>query len=87
MSVKQSSCGAYAWAICAMLFWTTACNNPDPASVPEKKVDSAVAKALTTTQKMNIIFFGNSLTAGYGLDLTEAFPHHSAQIRFIALSL
>ncbi|PVD54317.1 arylesterase [Terrimonas sp.] len=57
-----------------MLFWTTACNNPAPAPVPEKKVDSAVAKALTTTQKMNIIFFGNSLTAGYGLDLAEAFP-------------
>lgn len=74
MSVKQYSCGAYAWAICAMLFWTTACNNPAPAPVPEKKVDSAVAKALTTTQKMNIIFFGNSLTAGYGLDLAEAFP-------------
>jgi acyl-CoA thioesterase I len=37
----------------------------------ESKQDTAVSTDLT---KKNIVFFGNSLTAGYGLDPSEAFP-------------
>jgi len=35
--------------------------------------DSAVAQE-TDTEKKNILFFGTSLTAGYGLDPSEAYP-------------
>ena len=40
------------------------------------KADSTqpVKKDSPTTQQQTIVFFGNSLTAGYGVDPTEAFP-------------
>ncbi len=38
----------------------------------EKKTDSQKEKPRTNSN--NIIFFGNSLTAGYGLELADAFP-------------
>lgn len=40
-------------------------------------VDTSTANAASTTPKdstKNIVFFGNSLTAGYGVDPSEAFP-------------
>lgn len=45
----------------------------------EKPTDTAAKKAETggttaTDSARHIVFFGNSLTAGYGLDPTEAFP-------------
>lgn len=57
-----------------LLLLGTACDNPNPApagtpgesAVPETEQSSSAVK--------NIIFFGNSLTAGYGLDLSEAYP-------------
>ncbi len=48
---------------------------------PKKKADlepsktaDAVTKAAEISQEKIILFFGNSLTAGYGLDTEEAFP-------------
>src|SRR5215831_19014912 len=41
--------------------------NKEGASSPSVKKDSA-------SQQQTILFFGNSLTAGYGVDPTEAFP-------------
>ncbi len=48
---------------------------------PKKEVDpeptrtaDAVTKAAETSEEKIILFFGNSLTAGYGLDTEEAFP-------------
>ncbi|HZJ21456.1 MAG TPA: arylesterase [Pricia sp.] len=48
---------------------------------PKKETDSApskiagdVPKAAETSEEKIILFFGNSLTAGYGLDTEEAFP-------------
>ena len=39
------------------------------------KTDTAVLKNDTVAaKKKTIVFFGNSITAGYGLDLSEAFP-------------
>ncbi len=50
-----------------------ACNNS-----PEKAVRTAGEAAADTSQPASelktILFFGNSLTAGYGLDVEEAFP-------------
>jgi len=53
----------------------TACGNKKGNENNEKTLDSAQrtdAKAAATTK--NILFFGTSLTAGYGLDPTEAYP-------------
>ena len=50
-------------------------NKKKPASAenqPQASGDSAAAAPVT--KEKNIIFFGNSLTAGYGLEPAEAFP-------------
>jgi acyl-CoA thioesterase-1 len=48
-------------------------SNKEAAKGPadKKAADSAMAVSATTR---NIVFLGNSLTAGYGLDISEAFP-------------
>ena len=46
-------------------------NTEDPSSA---KDTASVAADTVKTKGKNIVFFGNSITAGYGLDLTEAFP-------------
>jgi acyl-CoA thioesterase-1 len=35
---------------------------------------AGIARDTTTSGRKNILFFGNSLTAGYGLELSQAFP-------------
>ena len=40
----------------------------------ESKVETEVSKTDNNNQKKTIIFFGTSLTAGLGLDTTEAYP-------------
>ena len=45
-------------------------SNDNPATTTATNEEAAK----TTTTKGNILFFGNSLTAGYGLDPSEAFP-------------
>jgi acyl-CoA thioesterase I len=61
----------------SLICWTAAllsCNNNKQEGTVQQptaaRSDSAAAPAPTQT----ILFFGNSLTAGYGLDPTEAFP-------------
>lgn len=46
-------------------------NNPDATTGEQAMADSSATVKDTTR---HIVFFGNSLTAGYGLDPTEAFP-------------
>lgn len=52
----------------------TACSNKQkPANIPNK--DSVKEKETTVTQNVkNIIFLGNSITAGYGVGESQAFP-------------
>ncbi|WP_316826157.1 arylesterase [Pedobacter miscanthi] len=51
------------------------CGNQQSKSNKDKTLDSADHKAsVSTAKKKNILFFGTSLTAGYGLDPTEAYP-------------
>jgi acyl-CoA thioesterase-1 len=51
------------------------CGNQQSKSNKDKTLDSADHKAsVPTAKKKNILFFGTSLTAGYGLDPTEAYP-------------
>lgn len=55
-------------SIIAIIILCAGCNNDKKPAVAtgEQRVDSVVRKT--------IIFFGNSLTAGYGLSTTQAFP-------------
>jgi acyl-CoA thioesterase I len=52
-----------------------ACNN-DKAVKPQKEAElpSKNIPKETTNTKKNIVFFGNSLTAAYGLTMSEGFP-------------
>ena len=50
------------------------CNNGNKTSA-QKQTSAATIKTISPTTAVKIIlFFGNSLTAGYGVDPTEAFP-------------
>ena len=53
-----------------------ACQSPNqPATEEAKPVETAAVAVDDTAQSEKIVlFFGNSLTAGYGLDPSEAFP-------------
>jgi acyl-CoA thioesterase-1 len=69
--------------ICPIILLLSACNNnnkpPSPAEAPAK---AGPTPSTTSTpnapppadNRKTIIFFGNSLTAGYGLNPDEAFP-------------
>jgi len=51
------------------------CGNQQSKGNHDQTLDSADQKSLNTIKaKKNILFFGTSLTAGYGLDPTEAYP-------------
>lgn len=51
------------------------CGNQQSKSNNDKTLDSADQKvSVAAAKKKNILFFGTSLTAGYGLDPTEAYP-------------
>jgi len=51
------------------------CGNQQSKSNTDKTLDSADRKvSVAAAKKKNILFFGTSLTAGYGLDPTEAYP-------------
>lgn len=57
------------------IIWVTSCNNQAKPGGQESKAGSVdKADTVARLEKKNIVFFGNSLTAGYGLDLSEAFP-------------
>ena len=59
--------------VLATLF--ASCGNNNRTGNEEKTLDSADQKqAASASQRKTILFFGTSLTAGYGLDPTEAFP-------------
>jgi len=62
------------WLV-AMLWFLAGCGD---GSSKEKKQDGAEVSTLksdsVTIVKKYIVFFGNSLTAGFGLDPSEAFP-------------
>ncbi|TCD07741.1 arylesterase [Pedobacter frigidisoli] len=52
-----------------------ACGNKQDKGKDNETLDSAdQTTANTKMQQKNILFFGTSLTAGYGLDPTEAYP-------------
>ncbi len=52
----------------------TSCKNENKTSNQKQSVTDKTKTAPQTTAQKIILFFGNSLTAGYGVDPTEAFP-------------
>jgi acyl-CoA thioesterase-1 len=50
------------------------CNNNSKESAPQKQEEAKGNPIDSSTKKKNILFFGNSLTAGYGVDPSEAYP-------------
>src|SRR5689334_9079225 len=58
-----------------LLVLLNGCGNKNKTATNVNKPAANNEKADTTTSKMkSIVFFGNSLTAGYGVDPSEAFP-------------
>ena len=43
--------------------------------LPQETIKTTVEKPATKASKKTILCFGNSLTAGYGLDADQAWPH------------
>ncbi|HEX8460113.1 MAG TPA: arylesterase, partial [Segetibacter sp.] len=61
-------------SVLSVLLLTTACkSNQQPNDTSDKKVIAKGAEADNKVKK-TILFFGNSLTAGLGVEPTEAFP-------------
>ncbi len=58
------------WSI-ALCFLMAGCNNEKTAN---NATDNATNNGAVTVKTKTIIFFGNSLTAGYGLSPSQAFP-------------
>lgn len=55
------------------ILFATACNNSSTETQQQASADSAKTIPTQPTRE-KILFFGNSLTAGYGLEQDEAFP-------------
>jgi acyl-CoA thioesterase-1 len=58
----------------SLLFFLAGCGNNDKDTGKTAGQPSAQDKPAQTAARRTILFFGNSLTAGYGLDPSEAFP-------------
>ncbi len=64
-------------SVCTLYFFLVilvACNSGEKSSA-EQQSNATKAESVPSTKKLkNILIFGNSLTAGYGLEPAEAFP-------------
>lgn len=58
----------------SILFINMLACSPTKNTEQGQQESSAEAEKTTDTSSKTILFFGNSLTAGYGLDMSEAFP-------------
>jgi acyl-CoA thioesterase I len=61
------------FSLCCLLF--SACKDETSTKTPKANESTAqnIPKPVVSTKK-NIVFFGNSLTAAYGLSMSEGFP-------------
>ncbi|HEY5369311.1 MAG TPA: arylesterase [Hanamia sp.] len=58
-----------------LFFAIFSCNNNSNESAPKKQEEAVKNNPVdSSSQKKSILFFGNSLTAGYGVDPSEAYP-------------
>ena len=64
-----------AFFLLIFFFAMISCNNNSNQSAPKKQDDIVINNHLdSSAKKKTILFFGNSLTAGYGVDPSEAYP-------------
>src|SRR5581483_10763150 len=61
------------WTLVILLFAACGNNTGKPATPPEQKREK-MASDTNTEKAKTIVFYGNSITAGYGVDPGEAFP-------------
>ena len=59
--------------VCLLLLWV-GCQEPKKEKSGPTLPEKGVAEFLSPSQKKIILFFGNSITAGYQLDMNQAFP-------------
>ena len=59
--------------VCLVLLWVGCQGSKKEKSGPTLS-EKGVAEFLSPSQKKIILFFGNSITAGYQLDMNQAFP-------------
>lgn len=65
----------YATLVIFMIGFLLSCGNRNETAKKEDlPVDSTTRSGANTPEKKNILFFGNSLTAGYGVEPSESFP-------------
>ena len=57
-----------------LCFAMVSCNNNSSESAPKKQEEVKNNPVDSSAKKKTILFFGNSLTAGYGVDPSEAYP-------------
>lgn len=58
--------------VAALIMLLSACTNNE--KVPVVNTDNTTKDSVAVVKKKTIVFFGNSLTAGYGLSPSQAFP-------------
>ncbi|MEO8764802.1 MAG: arylesterase [Ginsengibacter sp.] len=60
--------------IAILIITNSSCNNRKGSAGPDEKRKDSTRPLSTGPTLKTILFFGNSLTAGYGVDPSEAFP-------------
>ncbi len=59
---------------CLLMIMLSCNNNKRSNTIPKEKETDKSAAADSSAKAKTIVFFGNSLTAGYGVDPSEAYP-------------
>ena len=71
---KIHSISRYLPSILILLLFIAGCKNKQVTETAKESQSKKENKTVAPVKTKNILFFGNSLTAGYGLDPSEAFP-------------
>ena len=71
--------------ICFIFFAYSGCQKPESSDATNTATVSSTSQKETLVRDKVILFFGNSLTAGYGVEPEEAFPH-LIQVRLDSLN-
>ncbi len=71
---QKSLCLLFSALLLVLFFGIVSCNNSSTNPTPNKQ-EEVTHKPVDSSNKMKtILFFGNSLTAGYGVEPAEAYP-------------
>lgn len=65
---------SYRLSIAALTLLTFGCGSPEQPTQQEKAPEKEMQESENTEALRRIVFFGNSITAGYQLDIEDAFP-------------